>query len=89
MSCPSSYALTRKFQVLRVNLLRLEMAPEPSRLNLRLFSIMKIHLLGDLHLGLSMPRNRFAAVSSDAVVLAGASRPDHDMFVVIIILTSP
>ncbi len=50
---------------------------------------MKIHLLSDPQLELSMPRNRFAAVSSDVVVLAGASRPDHGLFVVIIILTSP
>ena len=32
---------------------------------------MKIHLLSDLHLELSMPRIRFGTVSSDVVVLAG------------------
>ena len=50
---------------------------------------MKIHLLSDQHFELSMPGNRFAAVSSDVVELAGASRPNHGLFVVKIILTSP
>ena len=89
LSGPSRNTLTRKFQVLRANILGLEMAPEPSRLNSGLFSLMKVRLPGDPQPELGMPGNRFGAVSSDVLVLAGASRPYNGLFVMIIIPTSP